>query len=138
MTDRTNWDRAVAAWTAASLIREAAEKFGPGDRLEYSHTLNLIILEEKFGKRSAARTGSEAHNAFYEEDARHEAESEAYFTTYRDPATEAAQLLVSIPAPDFDALRFKIKLVNDEELHRYKETENAFELVQADAIRLAA
>jgi hypothetical protein len=138
MTDRTAWDRAVAAWTAASMIREAAEKFGPGDRIEYENTLNNIILEREFGKREGVKAGTAGHDAFSKESLRYEAENEKYWNTYRDPALEAAQLLVSIAAPDFAALRFKIDLINEEELHRFKGTENVFELVEADAIRLAA
>lgn len=138
MTDRTAWDRAVAEWTSASMIREAAEKFGPGYRLGETEMLNECILEQKYGKRDGARPGTEARAAYDAEFERSSTELEKYWGAYRDPALEAAQRLLTTPAPDFEALRLKIDIVTEEELQCYGGTENAFDYVQADAQRLAA
>ncbi|MPT48732.1 MAG: hypothetical protein E2598_09980 [Sphingobium sp.] len=137
MMSRTAWNAAMAQYNLAALVRDAAGEFGPLFRGEQLNIANEYMLEQKYGCRSAAAKGTETRAAYDAEAFRHEALMDPYYEKYGDPKREAAQALVKIPAPDLDALRFKVDLIKSEELYCYVGTEDAFDYVEADAQRLS-
>lgn len=136
---RTAWEAAFNRYSLAVMMRESAKAFGPIYKAEEDHLRNTYAIKRKFGvEKKAALKGSDAWAAYNAEDSRQQDEMDALYERYYDPVREIAQEIVKIPAQNLIELRFKVKLIENEELYCYAGTEDAFDYVEADAKRIAA
>lgn len=94
--DRTTWDKAVATYRGARLLSDAVESFGPHHEIcsEY----------ERAGHSNPALREAMLRSEL--------AVSENIYK----PLWAAANALVLCPAPDLDALTYKLAVIKDEEV----------------------
>lgn len=133
----TAWQTALRRWEIAVLLDDACETFGPEYLAREDYALTLNILRKKYGHLSPARAKPEYKAALEKAEEALAERLTLIYETYSDPELGAAQELARTPAPDLEALRFKVDLIKKRELHVYAGTKDIFDVVRADAERLA-
>lgn len=138
MMDRTAWDAAVHKYELAVLLETACRDFGPGSKIRKRYRMREMQLENLYGKRENAAHNPRAAQLFDEAVVEYDAAMDGIYVEYCDPVLEAAQVVTLVDAPDAEAVRFKIELINSRDLECFEGTEHIFDVVRADVERLAA
>jgi len=115
--NRSAWDRARRNYECRRALQEAVEKFGALAQVSEKRQLVHYEVKERFGTTRGDRVDAAAKRKL---DAAYEAEqrvSDKWMDEYVYPTEAAAIALLLTPAPDIEALQFKMRVIEKEELH---------------------
>jgi hypothetical protein len=128
INDRSAWDRQLAEYRRQRALMDANYEFGA-----------LAKANREF-ERDKARIDRATMSAEWDAIWARLTEVEQWtYDTFVVPTWRTAADLANIPAPDFDAVAFKIELIKAEDLNGYDYMKREpFDIIAEDIARLAA
>lgn len=129
---RASWDAALFNWKAACIMQEAYSEIGPLAEANDLYRNDTDVLATRYGSLRRAKANAQGKAAFARVTAVEDEGRRHY-----EAADQAAVQLLRTPAPDIDAVRLKIQVIKDHDLHISLESE-PWTIITRDLERLAA
>lgn len=121
-SSRSTWDAAVFNWKAACITQEAYSEIGPLAEANDRYRDDTDKLATRYGSIRRAKANVQGKAAIEAAFARVTAVEDEGRRHY-EAADRAAVQLLRTPAPDIDAVRIKIQVTKDHDLHISLESE---------------
>lgn len=128
------WDRALRKYRRAMVMFEATEQYGKFKHLGHDLELAREKATQNFGhwRKADKETAAELDRLYEREDAAWQAAYQLYCV----PACNAAIELLLTPAPDVDAVMYKMEVAKTHELDNHTGVPDVFDVIKDDWERL--